>query len=109
RGSREGALFVAEDLALEQRLGNCRTVDGDKREAGARTELVNRLRDELLAGAGFAGDQHGSAGRRRLLDHLVDLAHLRAVADHRPKGAVLAQLAPERLDLTQRFLALDDL
>jgi hypothetical protein len=50
-GAREGALFVAEDLALEQRLGNRGAVDGDKREPCARTELMNRLRDELLAGA----------------------------------------------------------
>jgi hypothetical protein len=38
---------VAEDLALEQRFGNGGAVDGDKRKAGARAELVNGLGDEL--------------------------------------------------------------
>ena len=40
---------------------------------------------------------------------LVDLPHLRAVADHRPERAVLAQLPAQRLHLAQRLLPLDDL
>ena len=47
--------------------------------------------------------------RRRLLDHLVDLPHRRAVADHRAEAAVLAQLPPQHLHLAQRVLPLDDL
>ena len=70
---------------------------------------MDGLRDELLAGARFAGDEHGRRGRRRLLDHLVDLPHLRAVADERSERAVLAQLAPQRLHLAHRLQAFDDL
>ena len=73
----ERALLVAEDLALEQRLGNRRAVDRHKRKRRARAELVDRLRDQLLAGARLAGDEHRRARRRRLLDDLVDLPHLR--------------------------------
>ena len=40
---------------------------------------------------------------------LIDLAHLRAVADERAERAVLAQLAPQRLHLAQRLEPLDDL
>ena len=76
---------------------------------GARAELMDRLRDQLLARARLAGDEHRRARRRRLLDHLVDLPHLGAVADHRPERAVLAQLPPQRLDLAQRLLPFDDL
>ena len=101
----ERALLVAEDLALEQRLRNRRAVDRDERKRRARAELVDRLRDQLLAGARLAGDQHRRAGRRRLLDHLVDLPHLRAVADQRSERAVLAQLTPQRLHLAQRLRA----
>ena len=50
----EGALLVTEDLALEQRLRNRRAVDGDERERRPRAQLVDRLRDELLAGARLA-------------------------------------------------------
>ena len=50
-GAGERALLVAEQLALEQRLGDRRAVDRDERERRARAELVDRLRDQLLAGA----------------------------------------------------------
>ena len=105
----EGALLVAEDFALEQRLGNRGAVDGDERKAGARAQLVDGLRDQLLAGARLAGDEHRRRGRRRLLDHLIDLAHLGAVADERAERAVLAQLAAQRLHLAHRLEPLDDL
>src|SRR5207237_8813943 len=75
-GAGERAFFVAENFALEQRLRNRRTVDGDEREGGARAELMDRLRDELLAGARLRGDEHRRRGRRGLLVHLVDLTPL---------------------------------
>src|SRR5262245_49242856 len=37
-GAREGPLLVAEDLALEQRLGDRRAVDGDERAMATRRE-----------------------------------------------------------------------
>ena len=57
-GAGERAALVPEDLALEQRLRNRRAVDGDKRRLGARAELVDRLRDQLLARARLADDEH---------------------------------------------------
>ena len=63
-GVGERALRVAEQLALEQRLGHRRAVDRDERAVLARaTALVERARDDLLAGAALAGDQHGRVGR----------------------------------------------
>ena len=50
-GAGERALLVAEELALEQRLGNRRAVDRHERHGRARAQLVDRLRDQLLAGA----------------------------------------------------------
>jgi hypothetical protein len=44
-----------------------------------------------------------------LLDDLIDLPHLGAVADHRAERAVLAELAAQRFDFAQGFLALDNL
>ena len=70
---------------------------------------MDRLRDELLARARFAADQHRRVRRSRLLDDVVDLPHLEAVADHRPEGPLLAQLAAQHLDLAQRLVPLDDL
>ena len=70
---------------------------------------MNGLRDELLARARLTPDQHRRGGRRRLLDDLIDLPHLRAAADHLAERAVLAELLAQHLDLAQRVLPLDDL
>ena len=55
----ERAALVTEQLALEQRLGERRAVQLDERAVRARRPLVDRVGDELLAGAALAGDQHG--------------------------------------------------
>ena len=59
----ERALRVTEQLALEQRLGHRRAVDRDERPVLAPRPLVDRARDDLLAGAALAGDQHRRVGR----------------------------------------------
>ena len=48
-GAGERAALVPEDLALEQRFRDRRAVDRDKRRVGARAELMDGLRDQLLA------------------------------------------------------------
>ena len=40
-----------------------------------------RARDQILAGAGLALDQHGRVGRRDALDQAEDLAHRERAAD----------------------------
>ena len=70
---------------------------------------MDHLRDELLAGARFAGNQHRRARGRRLLDDRIDLPHLGAVADERSERAVLAQLPAQRLHFAHRLEPLDDL
>ena len=53
-GVGEGALLVAEELALQQVLGDGAAVDRDERAALARARAVERARDELLADAALA-------------------------------------------------------
>jgi len=108
-GSGERSLFVPEDLALEERLGNRRAVDRDKRKRRPRTQLVNGPRDELLAGPRFSPDQHRRVGRRRLLDDAIDGADVGAVADDPPEAALVAQLPAQILHFAQRPLTLDRL
>jgi hypothetical protein len=50
RGTRERAAPATEQLALDQRIRDRSTVDGDHRAAALR-ERVNRLGRDLLAGA----------------------------------------------------------
>src|SRR5439155_22887477 len=58
RRAGERALLVAEQLRLEQRLGQRRTVLRDERPAAPRRARVDRARDELLARAALALDEH---------------------------------------------------
>ncbi len=69
-------------LSISSR-GNRRHVDGDEGAVAALAEIVQRLGHQLLAGAGFAGDQHGEVGAGEPGDDPVDLLHRRRPADDR--------------------------
>src|SRR5439155_1569060 len=58
-GAREGALLEAEQLRLEQLLRDRRAVHRDERLVPSRAREVERAREELLADARLAVDQHG--------------------------------------------------
>ena len=64
-GAGEGAALDAEELRLEQSLGDRRAVDRDERPRAARRELVQRARRELLAGAALAGEENRRLRCRR--------------------------------------------
>ena len=66
-GAGERPLHVAEQLALDEVLGDGAAVDDDERRRGAVRASVNLAGDELLARAGLAGDEHADVGRRDLL------------------------------------------
>ena len=71
----EGAFLVAEELGFDQGLGNGAAGDGDERLLGARAEVVNGAGDQLLAGAAFAGDEHGGIEIGDAADELVNALH----------------------------------
>jgi hypothetical protein len=81
-GAGEGTPLVAEQLGLDERLGNRAAVDGHERTVGARRSLVDGARAELLAGAAFAADEHRRARCGDLADGAKELAHHFARADH---------------------------
>ena len=60
----ERALLVPEELALDQFARERGAVDLDERPLAARAAVVDRARDELLAGAGLAEHEHRALGRR---------------------------------------------
>ena len=108
-GAGEAALHVAEQLALEQGLGQRRAVHRDERLVLARAAVVDGAGHQLLAGAALALDEHGGAGVADRLHQLEDRAHLGRLADEvlelaldaelllQDAGAVLQLLALERL------------
>src|SRR5258708_3016052 len=82
----EGAALVAEQLALEDRFGDRRAVDRHERPRRARRVLVQRAREQLLAGAALAEQQHGGLAGRRLADDVEHRAQGRRMADDRRAG-----------------------
>ncbi len=77
----EGAGLVAEQFALQQFGGNGGGVERDEGLARARRFLVQRAGNELLAGTGFAIDQHRQRRLRQPADGAEQRAHRRRVAD----------------------------
>ena len=61
-GAGEGALGVAEELALEEGGGDGGAVEGDEGAVGAGAPAVDRAGEALLAGAGLAEEEHGGVG-----------------------------------------------
>ena len=83
----EGALLVAEQLALDQLARDRRHVDGHEGAVAALGVVVQHARHQLLAGAGFARDHHGEVGAREAGERAVDLLHRRRAAD---EGQIVA-------------------
>src|SRR5262249_1975497 len=93
----ERAALVAEELALDQLLRDRGAVHLDERLVLPRRVVVERARDELLAGAALAGDEHR---RRRVgdaLEHVVDLGEAVRRADDPEARAARPGLRRRRL------------
>jgi hypothetical protein len=104
-GVGEGAALVAEQLALDQRLGHRRQVDRDERRLGPRRVVVDRARDQLLAGAALAGDQDRRGRAGDPADQSEDLLHGLGPRDHVLEAVLALDLALQPRDLSpQRAL-----
>jgi hypothetical protein len=75
---------VAEALALEQRLRERGARDGDERLRGARALVVDRAREQLLAGAALAEDEDGRGALGRDAAELEDRSVISASATVAP-------------------------
>src|SRR5690606_537606 len=89
----EGALDVAEQLALDQALGQGAAVEGDEGAAGASAGSVDPPGGDLLAGAGLALEQDRDVAGGRELEHGERLAHHQALADEVAEAAGAAATA----------------
>src|SRR5215831_5639087 len=98
----EGALLVAEELALHQGLGDGRAVDGDEWPLAPIAHLMNGPGDQLLARPRLTGDQDRGVAGPGQLDQPIDLLHCRARAQDGPETTTLAKLPAQ-----ERHLALD--
>ena len=80
--------FVAEELALGQRLGQAAAIERHEVLAAALAVVVQAARDQLLAGAGLAVDEHVGRGLRQRQHRAAHLLHLRRAADQHGLDAV---------------------
>ncbi len=93
--AREGAFGVPEQLRFGEWFRDRGGVEADETLVGARAVVMDRPRDQLLAGAGLALDQHGAVHRRDKFENGEDMAHRRAVADHAVEAVPIAELGAE--------------
>src|SRR4051812_5929447 len=99
---------MTEQFAFQQRCWHCTAVDRDEWLVAAIGEIMERPRDEFLAGARFAGDQDRSLAACDALDHVHGLAD-RGTCPGDAMPAVIGwsrrsqsvQLVPE-LDMVER-------
>ena len=77
----EGALLVAEQDRLHEIVGDGAAIDRDERLGAPLALAVDGARDQFLADAGFALDQHRDGGGRGLLGGAQHALHARAAGD----------------------------
>jgi hypothetical protein len=82
RGSRERTLLVAEELALDEILGERGAVQPLERAPRAGREPVDGARDQLLSGPALAAHEHLRVALRDLLHLGADLIERAALPDH---------------------------
>ena len=96
---------MAEQLALDELLGNRAAVDGNEGALGPRGEVVQGARDQLLACSALAGDQHRRPGRRDLLQKAQHLLHRGRLGDDATGASRRLDLPPQAAVLGPKALA----
>ena len=106
-GAGEGASHVAEQLALEQLLGNGGAIDGGEVLLGPRAHPVDGAGQDFLAGPALAGDEHrGVVARRRGWRDRAGPASPRLSLTTRSWTTVGAKAGAQLLDFLPELLAL---
>jgi hypothetical protein len=88
-GAGEGAFDVSEHLTFHEILGNGTAVYRDEGAVRSIAQAVQLARDQLLAGAGFPGDEHVDVRARHLLELSKHLEHGGARTDDLTQALVL--------------------
>ncbi len=101
-GAGERAFLVAEQLGLEQRLRNRGAVDGDERRGHALAQGMKRAREQFLAGAAFALEQHGGVGAGGTLHRLQGVTDDRRLPDDLGHAAAFRGFFLEQVVLAQQ-------
>ena len=90
---------MPEQLALQQRLGHGRAVEGHEGTGAPPAAVVQGAGHQVLAGAALAGDQHRGVRGGGPLDEVAHLAHHRALAQDLAKAGGLGHRLPQAAHL----------
>ena len=102
-GARERALLVAEQLALEEGLGQGRARHLHEGRRLRRAVLVDGLGEELLARPALSEQEHGGARGRYLAHALEHREHLRALPHEVVEPVLLLEALPQDAGLGRRL------
>src|SRR5579859_1989397 len=83
----EGAFFVPEKFAFNERGNERSAIDGHEGTSGERSPKVHGAGDEFFAGAAFSIDQHRSTRVLKAGDHAEDFLDARGRADDTVNGS----------------------
>ena len=107
-GAGERALFVAKELARDERGRERAAVDDDERATRARALIVERARDQLLARAGLADEEHGRVGLGGAADARHEPAHHRRAPAQAGEVVVLVELDGDAASVADAELRVSD-
>ena len=94
---------MAEQLAFDERFGQGAAIDRHERLAGPRALVVDGAGDQLLAGAGFAQDEHGGLRWGDFGDQRADALHAGRGADQPRRAFDALQPALQRAVLLREL------
>src|SRR5882757_1342301 len=84
--SGKSTFLVTEEFTLQQIHRNSSAIQLYERTSAPRTSVVEHLRDQLLAGAGFSLEKNGGIRRRDAFDLCEQRLQRRTVAYDLPKA-----------------------
>ena len=90
-GAGEGAFFVSEEFAFQQRAGDRRTIDFDERTAPPRRKPVDHTGDDVFAGAAFALNQNRNVGAGDFVQAVAQRLHDLRATEYDRFGRKLSQ------------------
>ena len=96
---------MAEQFAFEQRFGNGGAVDADVMRLAPQAQAVQRARDQFLAGAAFAENEHPRVGGGNGLNQFPQFAHFRRFADDLVEAENFAGARAQRGIFPQELMA----
>src|SRR5262249_55269911 len=100
--------FTTEQLAFDQRSWHRRAIHTHQVPAPPRTQVVNRVSDELFARPGFAREQNRRVSLCHLIDQRQNLTKRPALTNH--PGALFQRWAlPEIMRFGKVFFELPEL